>query len=89
MARLGRVPVPPSSRSHDGMEPHARRSDFLPENLRCRARADRGHVIFTPSPGSPPIIGVDPGLWDHSVAGALRPLVLRSPAQARNACVVE
>jgi len=64
-------------------------SDFVPEGLRGRARADRGHVIFTPSPGSPPIIGIDPGLWDRSVAGALRPLVFRSLGQARNVRVVE
>jgi hypothetical protein len=52
-------------------------SDYLPEEMRDRARVDRGHVIFTPSPGSPPIVGIDPGLWDRSVAGALRPLVFR------------
>ncbi len=50
-------------------------SDFLPEELRQRCRIDRGHAIFTPSPGSPPIVGIDPSLWDRSPADALRPLV--------------
>lgn len=50
-------------------------SAYLPIEFRDRCRIDRGHVIFTPSPGSPPIIGIDPGLWDRSPVGALRPLV--------------
>lgn len=53
-------------------------SDHVPEGLRERARVDRGHVVFTPSPGSPPIVGIDPGLWDRSLVGALRPLVFRA-----------
>lgn len=54
-------------------------SDHLPEEMRARARVDRGHVVFTPSAGSPPIVGIDPGLWDRSVAGSLRPLVFQTP----------
>jgi hypothetical protein len=56
-------------------------SDFLPEEMQDRAKVDRGHVIFTPSPGSRPIIGIDPGLWDRSVAGALRPLIFRDASE--------
>jgi len=44
-----------------------------------RARHDRGHVTFRPSSTSPPIVGIDPGLWDRSRPGALRPLVFASP----------
>jgi hypothetical protein len=56
-------------------------SNLLPGEMRDRAKVDRGHVIFTPSPGSSPIIGIDPGLWDRSVAGALRPLIFRDASE--------
>lgn len=46
-------------------------SDRVPEALRERAGVDRGHVVLTPSLGSPPIVGIDPGLWGRSVAGTL------------------
>jgi hypothetical protein len=55
-------------------------SDYLPGELRERCRIDRGHVIYTPSADSAPIVGIDPGLWDRSVAGALRPLVFSNSA---------
>ena len=58
-AGLSAVPV--SSWSHQGMELDTRLVCFLPEELRSRALANRGYVIFTPSPGLLPIIDIDPG----------------------------
>jgi len=56
-------------------------SKFLPHHLQIRCTADRGHVTFVPSDGSPPIIGIDPALWDRSPRGSLRPLAFStSPA---------
>ncbi len=58
-------------------------SKYLPHHLRDRCTIDRGHVTFTPTDGSPPIIGIDPALWDRSPVGALRPLVFTTaPAEA-------
>jgi hypothetical protein len=58
-------------------------SQFLPHHFHDRCTADRGHVTFVPSDGSPPIIGIDPALWDRSPLGSLRPLVFStSPAVA-------
>jgi hypothetical protein len=50
-------------------------SHFMPSELRDRCSIDRGHVTFTPSPASPSIISIDPGLWARSTLGRLRPLV--------------
>lgn len=48
---------------------------WVPAKLREKATFDRHHVTFKPSTKSSPIIGIDPGLWDTSRLGALRPLV--------------
>lgn len=50
-------------------------SQFLPHHFHERCTVDRGRVTFVPSEGSPPIIGIDPALWDRSALGSLRPLV--------------
>ena len=60
---------------------------WIPEEIRRRCVVDRLHATFTPSEGSPPIIGIDPGLWDRSVVGELRPLVFTTAD--RSALVAE
>lgn len=55
-------------------------SQFLPHHFHERCKVDRGHVTFVPSEGSPPIIGIDPALWDRSALGSLRPLVFTTRA---------
>jgi hypothetical protein len=55
-------------------------SQYLPRRYQSRCSVDRGHVTFVPSQGSPPIIGIDPALWDRSPVGSLRPLVFTTKA---------
>jgi len=56
-------------------------SQFIPHHFHDRCTIDRGHVIYRPSEGSPPIIGIDPALWDRSPLGALRPLVVTTAVE--------
>ena len=55
-------------------------SQFLPHHFQERCTVDRGHVAFVSSEGSPPIIGIDPALWDRPQLGSLSPLVFTSKA---------
>jgi hypothetical protein len=65
--------------------PGAGCNGWVPEELlECAETVPaRGWCRYRP-PGSPHrIIGIDPGLWDHSSAGTLRALIIDSDERTR------
>jgi len=73
--------TPPFAQVHGHSSPwnsHRRQWwDATPDELKQHATARDGHVTFNANPGMLPFVSIDPGLWDRSALGSLRPLVFR------------